>query len=174
MANDDKTRGLLPAYHLNGGEIRPVKMIKDSTRSCGKGDLMAIATDGKLDRYLIGGVPIGVAMEASATNVAATILVVIDPDVVFRTQADASVAQSEVGTYHKVTTTAYDATLGLSKYELTASAGSILAAGASWPLQIIKKADTFNVDGTANAWGSFVKLDVLINRHNLGKRAIGI
>jgi hypothetical protein len=162
MANDNRPEGLLPVKHLNGYNICPVRFVKDSTTGIGKGDVVAIASDGKIDRWLAASsLMLGVAAEASATNVAATIGVLIDPNIVFRAQSTASRAQTHVGNAVGITATAYNATLGISKYQLGTATSTV---SATYPLKIVGLAPVPNSDGSQNAFGSFVKLDVVMAR----------
>lgn len=170
MANDNKPMGLRPVAHLSGYNITTRRLVKDSTRALAKGDLVAIASDGKCDRYLVGEPPIGVSAQYSATNVAATVDVFIDDDIVYELQSTASKAQTVIGSNVAVTTTLGNATLGLSNY---IAAGVSASPTATYPLSIIGIGTGFNRDGSQNAFGSFVKLHVVLNRR-IGKAGIGI
>jgi len=170
MANDNKPMGLRPVGHLNGYNIVAVPMVKDTTTGIGKGDLVSIASDGKVDRFLVGALPVGVAAEAAATGVAATIKVYMDQNIIYEAQSTASKAQTHIGNNCAVTTTAYNATFGLSQYIL---AGASASYTATYPLTIIGIGQGFNTDGSQNAFGSFVKLRVVLNRR-LGKAVAGI
>lgn len=163
MANDNRPEGLIPVKHMNGFEIVAVRFVKDSTTGIGKGDPVVLASDGKIDRWLAAGdLVIGVAAEASATNVAATIGVIIDPHVIFRAQSSNNLAQTNVGNAIQPSAAAYNATLGISKYKLgTASATS---CNGTYPLKILGLSPVLNTDGSANAFGSYQKVDVVIGR----------
>lgn len=170
MANDNKPMGLRPIAHMNGYNITARRVVKDSTRMCSKGDLLSVASDGKVDRYLVGELPIGVSAEFSATNVSATILAYLDDKIVYEIQSTASKAQTVIGNNVALTTTAGNATLGLSQYIL---AGASASYTATFPLTIIGIGTGFNRDGSQNAFGSFVKLHVILGRQ-LGKAIAGI
>lgn len=170
MANDNKPMGLRPVAHLNGYNITTRRVLKDSTRALAKGDLVSVASDGKCDRFLIGELPIGVSAVYSATNVAATVDVWMDDDIVYEIQSTASKAQTVIGNNVAVTTTVGNATLGLSNYIL---AGVSASYTATYPLTILGIATGFNRDGSSNSFGSFVKLHVCLNRR-LGRAVAGI
>jgi hypothetical protein len=166
MANDNRTLGgFIPRYHQGGGEITARRVVKDTTTGVGKGDLLAIASDGKVDRYLGNtAVLIGVAAEASATGVAATILAYIDPQIVYEVQLNSLAgAQDHAGNAASVVVTAYNATLGISKYAIS---GTDIqnSADATHPITLIGLAKGFNTDGTQNAAGSYSKWEVIINK----------
>lgn len=166
MANDNINNGFKPLYHIGGGEIRTVPMLKDSTTGVGKGDVLSIASDGKVDRYLGDtALLIGVAAETSATAVAATIQVYVDPGIVYLSQLNSVAgAQTHAGNAASVVVTAYNATLGISKYAIS---GTDLqaTADATHPITLLRLSDNFNSDGTQNAAGSYSKWEVVLNKN---------
>lgn len=173
MANDNIPFGFRPVLHPSG-EIKTARVYKDaSSGGIGKGDLLSIEADGNVNRYTGGTseVIIGVAAQAAATAVAATILAYIDPEILFEVQHTASLASTGRGGACTVTSTAYNATLGLSKYVI-ANVGT--SANATHIIQVIDRTRRLNSDGTENAWGSFVKVLVKLNKNNLQGRGTAV
>lgn len=166
MANDDFPSGLKPIRHLNGYDITCQPYRKDASSGIiGKGDAVILQSDGFIDNAAAdpNGIYLGVAAESAATAVAATVNVYTDENIVYKIQADASIAETARGNAALLITTAANATLGLSKYEIDAS--SIATAGtATKVFNIIGVFDGFNSDGTKNTWGSFADLEVVFNK----------
>lgn len=170
MANDQAKRGLVPVRHLAGAPLGTSRFVADTTTGIGKGDVLALASDGKVDRWLAAsGLILGVAAESKATGVAATIAVWHDRGIVYEAMTTASRAQTHIGNWVVPTAAAYNATLGLSNYSLGAVSSATFTA--TYPLMIVGLANKFNSDGSRNAFGSYAKLEVVIT-FGIGEKGI--
>lgn len=177
MANADSPRGFTPMRHLTGGIIRPSEMLiaDDYNTNIFSGDLVKLAAAGVIQLATAGDRFIGVFMGCRFVNDAgeqkfskywpasqsvqgsyAYALVIADPMVTFRAQADGAVAVTEIGQLtNMISTHAGSTNTGRSGQELNSSTGT-----AEAQFRILNK-----VDDPENDWGANVELEVMPYLH---------
>lgn len=179
--NADTPFGLRPHRHHGGGLIRyteyPIASGYATDIVCQ--DAVKLAADGTIQRAAAGDTILGVFMgcryvnsegkprfsafwPASTVDANARAMVIDDPDVEFEIQANGDVEAVDVGTNADLAVSAGDKVFGVSRMELDAAT----KAAGSAQLRILGR-----VDDPTNAYGTNVKLRVLINEHALRSTA---
>lgn len=162
MANRDNPRGFLPIKHLGGGDIRYTEVPLEAANAIlGIGDPLMKTANGLYNRWAAGNPIAGIAMEAKAANAGAgaTVLAIVDKNVIFVGQTDDTTgtltAQTGVGL--NATIIVGNAVNGRSICEIDESSG---AAGATLPLKVLALHPV-----VGNEFGQFNVLQVLMNEH---------
>ncbi|MDO8055811.1 MAG: hypothetical protein Q6361_03040 [Candidatus Hermodarchaeota archaeon] len=178
MANRDTPYGLKPRYPNKAKTS--LYYIDSSAGNIFKGDPVKLENDGAVAPGAEGNRIIGVAAafldsnkHAMATpyhvtGTAGYAIVYDDPAEEFIVQCNSATvapAQTHVGNMFDIEYTSGNTTTGQSKCELEFGA----VPGASTPAQCIVKqlAPGFDCPGGANAWGSWAKVIVQIEQHQL-------
>ena len=175
MANDDYPKGLRPWKRVTAPHYYPC----GASANIFKGDLVAIdGTNYRAIRFTaaVNAGPIttpivGVAAEPSPYDSATTttlvdVAVFDDPNMVFLVQEDGTAASThlyQLAGVADATPSGSKGFSGVQELDTSDVGGSIPSdLAASRPLLIIGLAQTFNSDGTANAWGANADVEVVI------------
>ena len=148
MANVNDPNGFVPAYHQNGGTIRPSEFAIQSgaTGDIFSGDVVKLAsgyvlqggaTDAPLGVFqgvqytATDGTPVWSRKWPSGTSTLgsadAKAYVYADPDIVYEAQYTGTPTQADVGKVHTISTTAGDTNNGRSKEGVTTTTASGIA-----------------------------------------------
>jgi hypothetical protein len=133
MANTDNPRGLRPVRGNNDGGPRVTLYPGGTTTSIGRGDVVALATNGRVHRIatttgsarIIGVAQNYVAAPATGVTTAPDVYVYDDPSQLFEIQDDgaaATPAQSSIGATYPLVLGTPNTTTGSSIQELDISA----------------------------------------------------
>jgi hypothetical protein len=178
MANTDNPRGLRPIRGNNEGGPRLTLYKGGTTTSIGRGDVVALATNGRVHRVATttaSGAVIGVAanyVAAPAAGVTATpdVWVYDDPAQLFEIQDDgagATPAQAIVGATFPLVLGTPNTTTGSSIQELDISAPGTAATD---PLHVVGFVEGVNRDASAK----YASIIVRLNRHLFMTGSAGI
>ena len=171
MANRDAPMGFSPwGRTLSGGELTlgAYKKAAGYGTAIYPGDLLTRINDGTLERSITPGTTsmIGVAMDGGALSVATEHNVADQPDMIFVGQADGSLAEADMGLKSNAIIGTGSLALNQSRDEINSAAE---ATTATLDLHLLRKADK-----VGNAFGAYVRLEVLINKHLLNKGVAGV
>lgn len=155
MANIDKPVGAYPLRSLSGGEIRTTRYTAGG--AIYRGDFVTLANDGRAEAAAAGNTLLGVAANYASGD-GQNVDVYDDPNTVFSVQADATLAETNIGNNADILATAADTTYNRSKHELDASDAQTTTA----QLRIVGLVDT-----PGNDWGADNDVEVIINEHYL-------
>lgn len=177
MANSNAPYGLRPVRHLSGGTLRynAYPIADDYATDIYYGDPVKLSSSGVLQVAAAGDVLLGVFMgcfytpdtgnnqapvwankwPASTSSQNAMGLVCDDPNVIFSVQASGNTAATAIGENADITYTAGNS-IGISKVQWDTATQATTTAN----LRCVGR-----VDDPTNAWGTNVKLLVLINEH---------
>lgn len=188
MANTDAPNGFTPLRHLTGGVVRPQEYLIANAYNANlaSGDLVALASDGTINRATAGGVALGVFYGAEyienstgdvkfvkvwnngtavKANTSVKAYVYDDPNITYKVQGNGTFAAANVGETCNVTLGTFNSTFGYSTDEADLAT---LGTGAQ-VLKILRLIDEPN-----NAVGANAKLEVIINNSNYGTRTAGV
>jgi len=177
MANVDAPRGLKPWNGNNGGPPRLRKYLGGTSTSIGKGDIVALAANGRIHRIvtttgsanIIGVAANYVAAPASGVTTPPEVWVYDDPHQLFTIQDDGDAAtpsQAAVGATFALILAAPNTTTGQSKVEIDASAAGTATTD---PVQVLGF-----VTGGGLEIGKYATHIVQLNRHLYRHRSAGI
>lgn len=174
--------GLLPVEHMTGGEIRsrgfPGGIASAYNTAIGNGDPVIFITDGTFTRAANGGLIDGVfagceytdsfgrrqvrsSWPASTTATDIIAYVWIDKQIIYRMQANGSLAKSSQGDCADIVLGTVNAQSGNST---TALSSSLAGAGNSAQMKIV---GLYQMTGL-NAWGdAYTEVQVIINEPGL-------
>lgn len=160
MANLDRPKG----FECKGEPLRINKYTAGS--ACYPGDLVALASDGKVDPVSAGGEILGLCMSYASAD-GQSVSVADHPDQLLFGQASGSEidAQTDVGQMYDIVATAGNSTYKTSRQEINSASGQ----DASAQLQLIGIDERSN-----NALGANVVAIVRINEHQYGDSNAGI
>ncbi len=168
MANVDSPRGLSPIQTKQGGPPRLVKYTKDNSASAIYiGDAVKLEADGYVAAAAAGNALLGVAGNFSTASKTDSVWVYDDPDTVFSVQDDGAAvasAQTHVGNNADVVAGTGDVDSKLSGHELDIS--GVTTGSAQLRVLGLHKV-------VGNAWGSWARIAVQINEHQL-KQTTGV
>lgn len=170
MANVDNPHGLLPVYSMGGGPLQLEELSKAATYAVAlyPGDAVARVADNTLQIPATPGTTriTGVNLGWGAASKATTHLVVVDPLQVFEAQADGSLLEADMGLNANLLYGAGDATTLKSGHEINSATEDVTA---TLDVHLLKKLDLPD-----NAYGDYVRLEVLINKHRMASDAVGV
>jgi hypothetical protein len=170
MANVNAPFGARPLYHQSGAPIVTELFSKAATYGTAlyPGDFVAQVADNTLEvpatpgTTLITGVNLGYGAASTLTEHP----IIVDPFVIFAVQSDGSLVEADMGLNANLVYTAGDATKKLSKHQIDSTTE---ATTASLDVKLIRK-----VDSPDNAYGNYVVLEVLINKHRRAHAVAGV
>jgi hypothetical protein len=170
MANVDNPHGLIPVYSLAGAPLQLQEFAKVVGYAVALylGDAVARVADGSLEIPATPGTTriTGVNMGWGAASKATTHLVVVDPNQVFEAQADGSLVEADMGLNANLLYGAGDAVALKSGHEVNSATE---ADTSTLDVHLLNKLE---VEG--NAYGSYVRLELLINKHRMASDAAGV
>ena len=177
MANIDAPRGLVPHNGDNGNAPRMRLMKAGTTTSIGRGDIVALAANGRVHRIatttgsaaIVGVAANYVAAPAAGVTTPPDVWVYDDPHQTFVIQDDgeaATPAQSSVGSTFAMILGTPNTTTGSSIQEIDASATGVATTD---PLVVMGF-----LEGPGHEIGKYAKHLVMLNRHIYRHRSAGI
>jgi hypothetical protein len=165
MANTNAPAGAI-LLDSEGKAFHGRRFVKKSGNAIYPGDFVIQDATGTVDVAAANGVMLGVALEYAAAASTAEILVCDDPAAVYEIQVDGNVAQTDVFANADIVATTGDTALLRSKHVLQSSS---IATTNTLPLKILGLSKV-----GSNAFGSYAKVKVKINKHAYSSGVLGV
>jgi hypothetical protein len=165
MANANVPFGAL-LLDAEGKQFHGRRFVKKSGNAIYSGDFVSQDATGTVDVAVANGVMLGVALEYAAATSTAEILVCDDPAAVYEIQVDGDITQAAVFANADIVATTGDTALLHSKHVLQSSS---INTTNTLPLKILGLSKV-----ASNAFGSYAKVKVKINKHAYSSGILGV
>lgn len=172
MANADNPHGLRPLMRTQAGGV---PKIQEFSKIAGYGtairlwDVVKRVADGSIEANTVGVAASGVNLVPGAASTLTTHIVMTSPDAIYEAQDNADTdgfAEADMGLNCELEYNAGSATTLISGHELDESTA---AAGAAFDVKLLQK---LNVPD--NAYGSWLRVEVVFNKHRMYPGTAGV